>query len=423
MLVPWAPVGSQQVGAAPGTTGKNGAPDGLPSEGTSWAVGAMKIAIDVRKWHDYGIGTYVRNLVRHLAHLDRDTTYFLFCARSDESVLRDLAENFVPVVEESEGYSFREHLSLPHKLRRLGADLLHTPHYVLPLLCRTPSIVTIHDCIHLLFPEYLPNRLAYHYARFMMGSAIRRSVCVLTVSEASRRDILRFYPEADPERLLVIPNAIDEAILADPGEEEMNRVRERYQIRGRFVLYAGNIKPHKNLHRLIAAFGILKQRPGHEDVKLLIIGDEISKYGSLRRSVEAAGVRQEVRFFGFVPEHTLAALYRLASAFAFPSLYEGFGLPPLEAMACGTAVVTSRISSIPEVVGDAAILVDPLSVEEIADGLITVLGDEVLRAQLIARGKARVQCFSWDRSAQAIHSAYMRVLGVTVPVATAEEAL
>lgn len=423
MLVLRAPVGSREAGAARGTTGKNGAPDGLLSEGICWAVGAMKIAIDARKWHDYGIGTYVRNLVRHLAHLDRDTTYFLFCDRSDESVLRDLAENFVPVVEESGGYSFREHLSLPNKLRRLGADLLHTPHYVLPLLCHKPSVVTIHDCIHLLFPEYLPNRLAYHYARFMMGSAIRRSACVLTVSEASRRDILRFYPEADPERLLVIPNAIDEAILADPGEEEMNRVRERYQIRGRFVLYAGNIKPHKNLHRLIDAFGILKRRPGHEDVKLLIIGDEISKYGSLRRSVEAAGVRQEVRFFGFVPEHTLAALYRLASAFAFPSLYEGFGLPPLEAMACGTPVVTSRISSIPEVVGDAAVLVDPLSVEEIADGLITVLGDEALRAQLISRGKARVQCFSWERSAQAIQSAYMRVLGVTVPVATAEEAL
>ena len=142
------------------------------------------------------------------------------------------------------------------------------------------------------------------------------------------------------------------------------------------MLYAGNIKPHKNLERLIAAFGLLKQRAGHEDVKLLIIGDEINRYGSLRRSVEAAGVRQDVRFFGFVPEHTLAALYRLASVFAFPSLYEGFGLPPLEAMACGTPVVTSRISSLPEVVGDAALLVDPYSVEDIADGLERVLGDD-----------------------------------------------
>jgi glycosyltransferase involved in cell wall biosynthesis len=383
----------------------------------------MKIAIDARKWRDYGIGTYVRNVVRHLALLDRETTYFLFCNESDESTLRDLAENFVPVVERAAGYSVSEHISIPRKLRQLGADLYHSPHYVLPLMCPTAPVVTIHDCIHLLFPEYLPNRMAKRYAWFMMRNAVHRSELILTVSEASRRDILSFYPEADPDRLQVVPNAIDEAILEDPGEEEMERVRERYQIRGRFVLYAGNIKPHKNLARLIAAFGLLKQRGGHEDVKLLIIGDEINRYGSLRRSVEAAGVRQDVRFFGFVPDHTLGALYRLASVFAFPSLYEGFGLPPLEAMACGTPVVTSRISSLPEVVGDAAVLVDPYSIEDIAGALERVLGDEALRTSLVARGRARVQDFSWERSARAIHSGYMKVLGVPVPaVAAAEEA-
>jgi glycosyltransferase involved in cell wall biosynthesis len=268
----------------------------------------MKIAIDARKWRDYGIGTYVRNLVRHLAHLDRETTYFLLCDGADQSVLRDLADNFVPVVDESDGYGFREHVSIPRKLHTLGADLFHSPHYVLPLLCRRKSVVTIHDCIHLLFPQYLPNRLAYRYAKLMMGSAVKRSQLVFTVSEASRRDILRFYPDADPERLQVVPNAIDETLLADPGEEEMERVRERYQIRGRVVLYAGNIKPHKNLDRLISAFGLLKQHAGHEDVKLLIIGDEINKYPSLRRRVEAAGVRQDVRFFGFVPSRRCRAL-------------------------------------------------------------------------------------------------------------------
>jgi glycosyltransferase involved in cell wall biosynthesis len=383
----------------------------------------MKIAIDARKWRDYGIGTYVRNVVRHLALLDRETTYFLFCNEADESMLRDLAENFVPVVERAAGYSVGEHLSIPRKLKQLGTDLYHSPHYVLPLLCPKAAVVTIHDCIHLLFPEYLPNRFAKRYAWFMMRNAVRRSELILTVSEASRADILSFYPEADPERLQVVPNAIDEAILQDPGEEEMERVRERYQIRGRFVLYAGNIKPHKNLARLIAAFGLLKQRSGHEDLKLLIIGDEVNRYASLRRSVEAAGVRQDVRFFGFVPDHTLAALYRLASVFAFPSLYEGFGLPPLEAMACGTPVVTSRISSLPEVVGDAAVLVDPYSVDDIASALERVLGDDALRASLVAKGRARVQDFSWARSARAIHAGYMKVLGVTVPaVAAAEEA-
>jgi glycosyltransferase involved in cell wall biosynthesis len=381
----------------------------------------VKVAIDARKWRDYGIGTYVRNLVRHLARLDRETTYFVFCNRADEATLRDLAENFVPVVDDSAGYGLREHLSIPLKLRRLGADLLHSPHYVRPLFCAIPSVVTIHDCIHLLFPEYLPNRMAWRYAHFMIGRAVGRSRLVFTVSEASRRDILRFYPSTDPEKVLVVPNAIDPDLLEDPGPDERERVRERYQIRGRFVLFVGNVKPHKNLERLIAAFARLRGEPGNEDLKLLIIGEDVSRYGSLRRTVEEAGVRQDVRFFGFVPDRTLAALYRMASVFAFPSLYEGFGLPPLEAMACGTPVVTSRLSSLPEVVGDAAVLVDPYSVEDIARGLRLALPEGAFRAELIGKGYARARSFSWERSVAAVHAGYLKVLGRPVPAVAAPE--
>ena len=375
----------------------------------------MKIAIDVRKWRDFGIGTYVRNLVRHLAMVDSESTYFLFCHDADEPALRELADNFVPVVDRSPGYGVREHLSIPLKLRRLGAELLHSPHYVRPLLCTIPSVVTIHDCIHLLFPQYLPNRMSWRYARYMMGSAIRHSAVVFTVSEASRADILRFYPWADPDKVVVVPNAIDTELLEDPGEEETARVRERYQLHGRFVLFAGNVKPHKNLERLIQAFALVREQGGHDDLQLLLIGDDVSRYGGLRRAVEATGLRQEVRFFGFVPHRTLAALYRMASVFAFPSLYEGFGLPPLEAMSCGAPVVTSRMSSLPEVVGDAALLVDPYSVEDIANGICQVLDDDRLRRQLIEKGLVRARAFSWDRSVRAIHSGYMKALGRTAP--------
>src|SRR5688500_9225984 len=152
----------------------------------------MKIAIDARKWRDYGIGTYVRNLVRHLAHIDRETTYFLFCARSDQAMLRDLAENFVPVPDESGGYSFPDHCTRPSQLQRLGADLLHPPPAVVPLRRRRASVATRHDCIHLLCPQYLRSRMALSYANHMMGRAISHSALVFTVSEASRHDILRF---------------------------------------------------------------------------------------------------------------------------------------------------------------------------------------------------------------------------------------
>ena len=381
----------------------------------------VKIAIDVRKWNDSGIGTYVRNLVRHLARMDEETTYLLLCNPSDAATLRDLASNFVPVVETSAKYGLREHISIPLTLRRLGADLLHSPHYVRPLLCPVPSVVTVHDCIHLLFPQYLPNRMAFRYARFVMGSAVRHSSLVYTVSQASRADILRFYPWVDPEKVQVVPNAIDTELLNDPGAEECERVRERYQIRGRFVLFAGNVKPHKNLERLIRAFARVKLQAGRNDLRLVLIGDDVSRYGSLRRTVEEAGVRPDVRFFGFVPHHTLAALYRMASVFAFPSLYEGFGLPPLEAMACGTPVVASRLSSIPEVVGDGALLVDPYSEEEIATGIGRLLDDGELRRTLVARGHLRAAAFSWERSVRSIHAGYMKALGRPVP--SAAEAL
>ena len=155
------------------------------------------------------------------------------------------------------------------------------------------------------------------------------------------------------------------------------------------MLYAGNIKPHKNLERLIEAFHMLR-RGGLEHVKLLIIGDEISKYATLRRAVHRHKLHKHVRFFGFVPDKTLASLYRLASVFVFPSLYEGFGLPPLEAMAGGTPVITSNVSSLPEVVGDAAVLIDPYEPDEIADAMRRVLtDDEPLRAELRADAASR----------------------------------
>jgi glycosyltransferase involved in cell wall biosynthesis len=182
------------------------------------------------------------------------------------------------------------------------------------------------------------------------------------------------------------------------------------------------VKPHKNLERLISAFAAARQHGGLEDVKLILIGDEVSKQGSLRRTMEAAGLRHDVRFFGFVPDRTLACLYRMASAFAFPSLYEGFGLPPLEAMACGAPVVTSRLSSLPEVVGDAALLVDPYSVDDIASALRRVILDDALRKELIARGHARARAFSWEQSIERIHAAYLRALGAPLPVVEAPQA-
>jgi glycosyltransferase involved in cell wall biosynthesis len=367
----------------------------------------VRIAIDARKLHDFGIGTYIRNLLRQLARLDRETEFVLLCRPSDCETLASLGENFRPVIETAPNYSVTEQLAVPLAVGRAGVSLFHAPHYVLPPLVACKSVVTIHDCIHLMFPQYLPNRFAHAYARSSIGLAARRATRVLTVSESSKRDILK-YVDIAPEKIDVIYNAYDERFGVEPREEDVIRLRERYQLTDEFVLYAGNVKPHKNLERLIEAFNIVRRR-GLDHLKLVLIGDEISKYASLRRAVHRYQLHKYVRFLGYLPEETLAVMYRLAGVFVFPSLYEGFGLPPLEAMASGTPVVTSNASSLPEVAGDAALLVDPYDAGAIADGIYSVLTDEQLRASLRRKGLARAREFSWEASVRRVREIYREV--------------
>jgi glycosyltransferase involved in cell wall biosynthesis len=367
----------------------------------------VRIGIDARKLHDFGIGTYIRNLLRQLARLDQTTEYVVFCRLEDREQAAAVGGNFRAVVERAGNYSVAEQIRIPIDVRREGVTLFHAPHYVLPPLITCRSVVTIHDCIHLMFPQYLPNQLALTYARTSIRLAAKRATRVLTVSESSKRDIQRFV-DVPADKIDVIYNAYDERFGIEPRDEDVVRVRERYQLEGDFVLYAGNVKPHKNIERLIEAFDLVRKR-GLDHLKLIIIGDEISRYAALRRAVHAHQLHKYVRFLGYMPEETLAVMYRLAGVFVFPSLYEGFGLPPLEAMASGTPVVTSNVSSLPEVAGDAAVLVDPYDPASIAGGIERVLTDETLRRDLRTRGLARAKQFSWEASVRRVREIYGEV--------------
>ena len=367
----------------------------------------MRIAIDARKLRDFGIGTYLRNILIELSRLDRETEYIVLCRPDDVESGDVLGRNFRMVPETAPPYSIAEQFRIPLSLARERVKLVHEPHYVLPPLVRCRSVVTIHDCIHLMFPQYLPSKLAHVYAKGAMWAAAHKADRILTVSEASKHDILRFF-DVPAEKVAVIYNAIDERFLAPANAERMELVRQRYQLDHPFVLYVGNIKPHKNIERLIDAFGRARSECP-DDLKLVIIGDEISKYPGLRQSVHKHKLDKHVRFLGFQPTETLAAFYRLARAFVFPSLYEGFGLPPLEAMACGSPVVTSNVSSLPEVAGGAALLVDPYDADAIAHGIVQAVTDETLRGDLIKRGLDRARSFSWPQSVRKIHEIYMQV--------------
>lgn len=370
---------------------------------------AMRIVIDARKLHDFGIGTYIRNLVTELGRLDRDSQYVLLTRPEDASMAATAGPNFRAVVETSRPYSLGEQWRIPLAAARARAKLLHEPHYVLPPLIRCPTVVTIHDCIHLRFPEYLPSRAAFAYAHTMIRLAARKADRVLTVSDASKRDILH-YTGVAPEKVVVVHNGLDARFAIVPDADAVDRVRQRFQLDHPFVLYVGNIKPHKNLERLIAAFASMRA-DGPEGLKLVVIGDETSKHPGLRQAVHRHRLDKHVRFFGFQPAATLVTFYRLARTFVFPSLYEGFGLPPLEAMANGTPVVTSNVSSLPEVAGNAALLVDPYDVASIAEGIRRAVTDEALRADLIARGHTRAREFSWARAAADTLAVYREVVG------------
>jgi glycosyltransferase involved in cell wall biosynthesis len=378
----------------------------------------MRVAIDARKIHDFVVGTYIRNVLRHLALIDQDTEYVLLCREPDLGVSAQLGPNFRSVLEPSPNYSVREQIHVPWVLHRERPDVFHAPHYVLPAAVRCRSVVTIHDCIHLLFPQYvsrrvLSRRAARLYARTAMWLAARRSDRILTGSEASKRDILRLF-NVPADKIEVVYHAIDEHFAVTPGDDRVAQVRERYQLHHTFALYVGSIRPHKNLLRLIEAFHRLRQS-GLDDLQLLIIGDEISKLPALRRAVHRHKLHKHVRFLGYVADDTLAVLYRLASVFVFPSLYEGFGLPPLEAMASGTPVVTSNVSSLPEVAGDAAIFVDPYDVSSIVDGMRRVLTEPALAESLRRKGLRRAREFSWERSVRRTLDVYRAVAGGAGP--------
>ncbi len=374
----------------------------------------MRVAIDIRRAGDFGVGTYTRNVVRELARLDRESTFLLIGQKRHWDEVGKLPANFQLMHYEAPPGSFATHFHLPLALTEQRVDVLHMPWFYAPVFVSCPLVITVHDLADIFLtargPEILQAGRRYFAAR-----AMRKASRILAVSQAAANDVVRTFgvPES---KVAVVHNALDERFANEPyPAAEETRILERHAANGPFVLYAGNIRPHKNLTRLIEAFAIakgeLRDHPELASLKLLVIGDELAKHADLRRAVVRARVREDVRFLGFVPHTVLRVFYARARAFLFPSLYEGFGLPPLEAMAHGTPVVTSDASSLPEVCGDAAVLVDPEKVFDIAHGIQQVLTDENLRRRLIARGHVRVREFSWAKAAQQVLSVYKAVAG------------
>jgi len=368
----------------------------------------MRVAIDARKLTDYGIGTYLSHLLRGLAERDDVQLALLVRAGHEERAL-SLAPAARIVSVKAGGYSLSEQVSVPVALWRERPQLVHFPHYVVPPLVAHPVVATVHDVIQLFYPPRRHRALALVYMRTMMRSTLRRARRVITVSRASRRDLVRLF-SADPSRLVVVANGADEAFGVRPSSDEIERLKQVYGLRPPLVLAVANDKPHKNLEMVLRAFHLARRErrvPG----QLVVVGGPDGEH-RLARQAQRLGLGDAMRCLGRVPFADLVGLYHVSSVLLHVALYEGFGLPVLEAMRAGLPVITSNLGAMREVGEGVARLVNPLDVAEVAAAIEQVLVDDPLRRRMIESGRRRAESLTWERAVEGTIAAYHQALEV-----------
>ncbi|WP_240163711.1 glycosyltransferase family 4 protein [Spirosoma taeanense] len=348
--------------------------------------------------HNSGIGVYIRQYIRHILEADQ-YMITLLGRRTELDRHFGMFTNWQHIEADFPIYSVQEQLKLPFLVPE--CDIFWSPHYNIPLLPirARKHLATIPDVFHLAFYHTL-SAAQKVYAKVVANAAVRKPDLVTTISHYSKQEIVSLTG-GRADKIKVIHLGIDQALFRPVTDlATRQRVREQYQLPDRFILFVGNVKPNKNLRSLVEAFStLLTELP---DVYLMIVGKKegfITLDSSLFERIEAdPALAERVRFTGYVETNDLPVLYSLATLFAFPSIYEGFGFPPLEAMACGCPVVASKVTSIPEICGDAVYYVDPLSPASIAEGLRAVATDEGLQKRLVEAGNHQYRQYNWQHS-------------------------
>jgi alpha-1,3-rhamnosyl/mannosyltransferase len=366
--------------------------------------------------HFPGIGRYVANLAPALAaQLEASERLLVLHAPEARERLGSLAGARVKLLATTiSPFSMGQQMQLPRLLREAGdVDVYHSTYYLMPYSMRLPTVLTFYDLIPLQHPKTVSRR-ARTLFRLTMGMALGVSAHVLSISEAARRDVLARFKLA-PERVTTTPLAADTRFRPQPAEE-VARVREVYGLPQEIVLFVGINKPHKNLVRLIEAYRRLVQQGC--SATLVLAGPWDDRYPQAKEAAAQLPANASVLFLGPVADADLPALYAAATVFVLPSLYEGFGLPVLEAMACGVAVACSNSSSLPEIAGDAALTFDPQDVGAMAETIGRLLGEDELRNRMEQAGLARAAHFTWEKTAAATLAIYRQMLGQAQPYGT-----
>lgn len=383
----------------------------------------MIIGIDARFFgpRGKGLGRYTQKLIESLEKIDQENDYVVFLRRGNFNEFQPQNRRFKKILADYYWYSFAEQFFLPLKIYRQKIDLMHWPHFNVPIFYFGPYVVTIHDLILQHFStrrasslgplKYWFKYLAY---KIVIWLALKRARKIITVSQYVKKDIINLF-KIKPEKIVV---TYEGAPIKNPKSEIPKRdavpsglcVRnpkqsvEKYKIDSPFLLYVGNAYPHKNLERLVNAFGILI-KDYKQDLQLVLVGEEDYFYRRLHQDVHLSILYSieslaRIIFTGFVSDEELTALYQNAKLYVFPSLCEGFGLPPLEAMSYGVPVVSSNLTCLPEILGEAAIYFNPLDPADMAEKINQVLMDENLRENLIAKGFEQIKKYSWRKMAE-----------------------
>jgi glycosyltransferase involved in cell wall biosynthesis len=357
----------------------------------------MRVGIDARLvyYSQAGIGQYIVHLVNGLAQVDGDNEYVLLQSRKDDTTILE-EPNFRRVSLWTPSHHRLERYSLNVELMRLGLDVLHSPDFIPPHRPNCRSVITIHDLAFLLYPHFLTKESARYYGH--IDQAVRWTDHIISVSESTKRDTIQHLGVPE-DKITVVHEAANPVFRPLDRETAQEQVRNRHGVDGRYILFVSTIEPRKNVPTLIRAVWQLKECY-KEDVRLVLAGGKGWLFEDAFAVVEELGMGDRVHFLGRVSSDDLLNLYNAAELLAHPAFYEGFGLPPLEAMACGLPVVVSNVASLPEVVGDAGLLIDPHDVDELTFAMWRVLNDSELGEEMRKKGLSQAEGFSWERAAR-----------------------
>jgi len=370
----------------------------------------MKIGIDIRTLMDAqysGVSEHTLNLIKEILRLDHENEYRLFYNCFGDCLnIPEFTEKSVKLVKYNYpnkvlNYIFFKFFNYPKIDQELGVDLFFMPHInFIGMSSAGKSLITIHDLSFLRYPEFFSRRKNFWHKMINVKKLIKRFDIIVAVSENTKRDIVELCG-VDESKIKVIYAGVGEEFRINVDREKLLDVKSKYNLPDKFILFLGTVEPRKNVEGIIAAYRELRAMSYElRDYKLVIAGGKGWKSENIYKEWEQSEFKDDIKFLGYVDGEDKAYLYNLAGVFVYPSFYEGFGFPPLEAMACGTPVVASYAASLPEIIGDAALMADPYNINDIARAMQEILTDKNLGNKLIARGLERVKKFSWENTAK-----------------------